>query len=649
MAGGYNIFTPIQGPPVDVQLFGQAAEAGARLGQQIPSAITSIVQGAEQGYQYGQQAAQRELQIEAAQQENEIRQHQIQQQAVADQIQQAQLQNQQAAAQQNTVKAAIDVQTEANQIQATNQKLTTEYQQQKTIGTDLTNKSKVDDSLAQNSPEGINNVLSDSSLLGTFSRDPNYGMQVYSRILNSPYASPDQKDAATKGLGALKNQQVQIQLAALQAQSQQDTLSAFAKARKDLPDDSTLQYAMNKFGLTEADLASGRVQAFPSGVKTLTSDGKIDTSKPDQTPIKPSTDNDLFVDGQKVESALSKDGFKTLNQIKAGYRAAGIPVSQATPTPTPAPTTTAPATRSWFNLFNSNAQEPVVQNNSGPPPAQLPAPNNATSALVDTGNTIVDQQGNKLLAEAQNNPDLQQRLIAKGYLAKTPAPTAAPQPTATVAPAPASASATPVQTSFNLNPFSASEAQASELSSEDVKAKQQRDIKAAAEKVNSQSSKKVVDPKIVQTVLDNPNLNGLSPLELGIAAVESGGQNNAKSPTGPVGLFQLSKLAAQEVGVNRNNIADNVKGGIRYFNNLVGKYGGDHIVALMAYHIGYPVIDKAIQQTGSADPVDILEGLKALQNEGYQPKTLTNANIEATRQYPLKVLAYSQAIRGALV
>src|SRR6185369_9455755 len=48
---GYPVFQP-QAPNIDINLFGEAATAGAKLGAAIPSATTSIVQGTEQGIKF---------------------------------------------------------------------------------------------------------------------------------------------------------------------------------------------------------------------------------------------------------------------------------------------------------------------------------------------------------------------------------------------------------------------------------------------------------------------------------------------------------------------------------------------------------------------------------------------------------------------
>lgn len=51
MANSYPVFQP-QAPHIDISLFGDAAQAGAKLGQEIPSAITSAVSGVEQGVKF---------------------------------------------------------------------------------------------------------------------------------------------------------------------------------------------------------------------------------------------------------------------------------------------------------------------------------------------------------------------------------------------------------------------------------------------------------------------------------------------------------------------------------------------------------------------------------------------------------------------
>lgn len=70
-----------------------------------------------------------------------------------------------------------------------------------------------------------------------------------------------------------------------------------------------------------------------------------------------------------------------------------------------------------------------------------------------------------------------------------------------------------------------------------------------------------------------------------VMATESTFNPNAVSSAGCVGLMQLSKAAAQDMGVNRNNVEDNIKGGVKYLKTLIDKYGNIE-QALAAYNGG---------------------------------------------------------------
>lgn len=66
---------------------------------------------------------------------------------------------------------------------------------------------------------------------------------------------------------------------------------------------------------------------------------------------------------------------------------------------------------------------------------------------------------------------------------------------------------------------------------------------------------------------------------------ESGGRANAVSKKGAVGPFQLMEGAAKDVGVNRNNYWDNIKGGLLYLKKQLDSFG-DVDTALAAYNAG---------------------------------------------------------------
>lgn len=67
---------------------------------------------------------------------------------------------------------------------------------------------------------------------------------------------------------------------------------------------------------------------------------------------------------------------------------------------------------------------------------------------------------------------------------------------------------------------------------------------------------------------------------------ESGGNPNALSPQGAVGLFQLMPKTAKALGVNPHNIEENIKGGIMYLAQLRDKYNGNHELILRGYNAG---------------------------------------------------------------
>lgn len=87
----------------------------------------------------------------------------------------------------------------------------------------------------------------------------------------------------------------------------------------------------------------------------------------------------------------------------------------------------------------------------------------------------------------------------------------------------------------------------------------------------------------VKTVMAPDNFNAFI---RGIINQESGGNPNAVSPTGAIGLMQLTKAIAAQFGVtDRTNPEQNVKAGSQYFAQLLNQYK-DPKLALAAYYSG---------------------------------------------------------------
>src|SRR5687767_4357700 len=56
---------------------------------------------------------------------------------------------------------------------------------------------------------------------------------------------------------------------------------------------------------------------------------------------------------------------------------------------------------------------------------------------------------------------------------------------------------------------------------------------------------------------------------------ESGYKPDAKSPKGALGLMQLMPSTAQELGIDPNDPAQNIRGGVTYLRTMLERYGGD--------------------------------------------------------------------------
>ncbi|OWW02412.1 lytic transglycosylase [Rhizobium sp. R72] len=66
----------------------------------------------------------------------------------------------------------------------------------------------------------------------------------------------------------------------------------------------------------------------------------------------------------------------------------------------------------------------------------------------------------------------------------------------------------------------------------------------------------------------------------------------AKSPAGATGLAQLMPDTAAELGVDENNIEENLRGGARYYKLQLSSFGGDVNLALAAYNSGAGTVSK---------------------------------------------------------
>ena len=79
-----------------------------------------------------------------------------------------------------------------------------------------------------------------------------------------------------------------------------------------------------------------------------------------------------------------------------------------------------------------------------------------------------------------------------------------------------------------------------------------------------------------------------------VIETESGGNPNAVSHKGAVGLMQLMPTTALELGVkNMYSAEQNLEAGVRYLHTLLDRYAGDLDKALAAYNAGAGAVDRA--------------------------------------------------------
>lgn len=104
---------------------------------------------------------------------------------------------------------------------------------------------------------------------------------------------------------------------------------------------------------------------------------------------------------------------------------------------------------------------------------------------------------------------------------------------------------------------------------------------------------------VSSSIQDASQSTGLSAnLLKAVATVESGLNPQAVSSAGAIGVMQLMPGTAADLGVNPNNVAQNVQGGAEYLKSLLGTFQGDVSLALAAYNAG----PGAVEQFGGIPP-----------------------------------------------
>lgn len=100
--------------------------------------------------------------------------------------------------------------------------------------------------------------------------------------------------------------------------------------------------------------------------------------------------------------------------------------------------------------------------------------------------------------------------------------------------------------------------------------------------VDEAARKYQVDPKLVAA----------------IAEVESGGNQEAASPAGAIGVMQLMPDTAASLGINPYDKKSNIEGGAKYLREMLDAFDGDVRRAVAAYNAG----PQAVRDYGGVPP-----------------------------------------------
>jgi murein DD-endopeptidase MepM/ murein hydrolase activator NlpD len=107
-----------------------------------------------------------------------------------------------------------------------------------------------------------------------------------------------------------------------------------------------------------------------------------------------------------------------------------------------------------------------------------------------------------------------------------------------------------------------------------------------------------------------------------LVRVESGGRQDAVSPSGARGVMQLTPATAQALGVDFNDAEQNIEGGMRYLRQQFDRFGRWDL-ALAAYHSG----PQAVIKYGGVPPksqsfVRRIMGTSAVASRGTEPRLI---------------------------
>lgn len=92
-----------------------------------------------------------------------------------------------------------------------------------------------------------------------------------------------------------------------------------------------------------------------------------------------------------------------------------------------------------------------------------------------------------------------------------------------------------------------------------------------------------------------------------VIMTESGGNQGSVSPKGATGVMQLMPGTAKDLGVNPNDLEENIRGGAQYLRQMWDRYDGNLEHALMAYNWGPANVDAWLKTGKGINGQDVPE------------------------------------------
>lgn len=613
----FDFFTQPTGPQVPISLFGEAATAGTNVGKATPTPLTAAIQGGIQGVKTGLEIARSAQQLDIG----------------AEQLEKDKLQNE---ILQLDTKVATD--NEDLYMRAKKAELEAAANKSEQAVTDYKVMDEITAALTSNDPAAKKGIINNPNFKGTLLRNPKLAEGVVGSLVQQGLLNADEQQGAFAALDFAKTMENKQKILEIDETAKKTLNANYDKIQENLSK-GNIPALMAEFGLQDSDL--GKIRFAQKGLYEV--DPKTKTINTSKEPANLAAD-ELTYPNQFIAIVPDASGAEKVSTLvysaadrnnialmQNALKARGIMPAAPVATPVPKTPTSTPQGKPFLSrLFGDQIRTPEPTNFHGP---QASVISNGQRVESGSSNAVVNQSARDLSKKADSDPDLMNRLIKEGLIKEAqgtpPTPQVIPVPKAT---SPTQASTT---TTKEISPVTPAPQTAVTL---------KKNI-SYTYKVLSPSAKKYANQEVIYSVLKEPLLKNLDPLYKAVAAVESGGRREAKNKKSTAtGLFQLTADAATDVKVNRNIPFQNAQGGVKYLDQMIDRFEGNEIAALLAYRVGAGTVQAAINLVSSSNYEDLVYALYSLKAQGKFKKELADLSNAVT--YPLQVQAYKEAFQA---